>query len=893
MKITTLQASQLRIQISMIRRKASHAGRIGIRARGRWVGDDSVLADDTEYMVVQCDSELQIREALIKADQKKRPVVIITGMQEQDLGYDVLARFARQQLFSFDVWETIKAIFQARIIDPALFQKRWIALIILDNVPIQGYPVAPNAVLTAEMAWKIVLEELLEIRTPCPDIRDLLHWSLFSERTDVPARLPGEQQSDIRNWISQSAGLAGELIFDCAISGNGRDAVPVGLACEIAFNTRNESPEMLRNAGIRLENYTNRTAIPGETGNQWAEAALQVCGILADQGKNEVLRQVLNRLNQVLTDIGVADYLWLSSVSPEGFEQRLKRYGRKLLGILENRTESPLSELLDRAEDISDHQSAKTSSEQVERIRMSFRLLCWLQTVEKRPKKFACFAESAKSYAEESSFADWAREKLWQGEQSRSLGKAYGKLLELVARYRADENRQFAMMLADWTEADSAGEEVICVEDVLEKVVAKAAAKKPVLLIVMDGMSFSVFRELMDDLIQKENWIEYGADKTDWPKPVIAALPTITKVSRSSLLCGKLTVSDADGEVKGFSEAAPLVSVKSSARPVLFRKSDLAGIELAAGIRDKIASPKQRIIGVIINAIDNYAHKGDQVAFSWMLRNIPVLEKLLYVAKEAGRMVILTSDHGHVPERESEFRRNGPGERFREDDGNPSDDEITLKGSRVLEPSAGRFIAPWSEQVRYSGKRHGYHGGVTPQEVVIPIAVLGWHQSAEGWTPLPMQYPDWWDMTRMRMISALHQKPRTELVGKPAHLSQNLPLFESEEEKETEESSDWIEALSNSFVLRNQRNLHKKTAPSAEIFRSFLKLLDENRGIISRTVMARELRQHPLDTTRTIEAMQRLLNLDGYQIIAFDRASDKVMLNYALLQSQFEVVRQK
>ena len=35
-----------------------------------------------------------------------------------------------------------------------------------------------------------------------------------------------------------------------------------------------------------------------------------------------------------------------------------------------------------------------------------------------------------------------------------------------------------------------------------------------------------------------------------------------------------------------------------------------------------------------------------------------------------------------------------------------------------------RLIAPWSERVRYGAKKNGYHGGLTPQEMVIPITVV-------------------------------------------------------------------------------------------------------------------------------------------------------------------------
>ena len=34
------------------------------------------------------------------------------------------------------------------------------------------------------------------------------------------------------------------------------------------------------------------------------------------------------------------------------------------------------------------------------------------------------------------------------------------------------------------------------------------------------------------------------------------------------------------------------------------------------------------------------------------------------------------------------------------------------------------MVAAWSEHVRYATKRVGYHGGVSPQEVLVPIGVL-------------------------------------------------------------------------------------------------------------------------------------------------------------------------
>ena len=42
-------------------------------------------------------------------------------------------------------------------------------------------------------------------------------------------------------------------------------------------------------------------------------------------------------------------------------------------------------------------------------------------------------------------------------------------------------------------------------------------------------------------------------------------------------------------------------------------------------------------------------------------------------------------------------------------------------GELLVMPEGGRVIVPWSERVRYGAKKNGYHGGGTPQEMLIPI----------------------------------------------------------------------------------------------------------------------------------------------------------------------------
>jgi predicted AlkP superfamily phosphohydrolase/phosphomutase len=77
-------------------------------------------------------------------------------------------------------------------------------------------------------------------------------------------------------------------------------------------------------------------------------------------------------------------------------------------------------------------------------------------------------------------------------------------------------------------------------------------SKTPVLLIVMDSMSWPVARELLADL-RKQHWVEAILPGTGGPPPpVIAAIPSVTELSRMSLLAGYLHRGDQGVEKRLF-----------------------------------------------------------------------------------------------------------------------------------------------------------------------------------------------------------------------------------------------------------------------------------------------------------------------------------------------------
>jgi hypothetical protein len=109
--------------------------------------------------------------------------------------------------------------------------------------------------------------------------------------------------------------------------------------------------------------------------------------------------------------------------------------------------------------------------------------------------------------------------------------------------------------------------------------------------------------------------------------------------------------------------------------------------------------------------------------------------------------VVLTSDHGHVVDQatEGELRSEaGGGERWRPYDGTVGEDEVRLRGRRVVLGN-GDVVAAVKETLRYRARSEGYHGGAALAEMAIPFVVLSrrgesvpGRQLAEGLAPL------WW-----------------------------------------------------------------------------------------------------------------------------------------------------
>jgi hypothetical protein len=102
-------------------------------------------------------------------------------------------------------------------------------------------------------------------------------------------------------------------------------------------------------------------------------------------------------------------------------------------------------------------------------------------------------------------------------------------------------------------------------------------------------------------------------------------------------------------------------------------------------------------------------------------------------------------------------------------------------------------------------------------------------------------------------------------------------------------SADWIVRLLSSSVFTAQWRIAGRRAPSEQHVEAFLKALDQYRYRIPRRALAEALGQPDVHIPRVLVALQRLLNVDGYQIVTVDDDSGIIELNVQLLKKQFQI----
>jgi hypothetical protein len=812
------------------------------------------------------------------------------------------------RLYSIDPWESVRGLFKAKQIDPTLRGKS-IAQALLDHAPASGYPPVPAGVLDAATVWRSLYRHAFQMSDGELDLARLLLWAATTP-SGVARYLsaPTELRQALRERVITTLGLAAGSVLTIVEAGNAQDALPLSIVCGVVFDGA-DIPTELRETAARLERFHGNIPISPGVGNHLVQAAAEV---LRDSPTDHAggLVNHLNRADQILREVRADHYAWRSDFTPLALELRLGRFAQAIEDALASSRAGnghPAADCVRHCEELADqlgsHILIQGAAGRLESARMASRMLRWLvrPAVDVRD-----LPAHANLFRDDQARVDWAREVVSGGDDHPAVTAAYRSLEQAVRKRRQVFNRSFAQQLSEVGTRSSLPPGIVPVERFVDAVVApRAEAGNRLLVIVLDGMSWPVVHELLPGL-RRAHWQEVTyLDEGVLPPSLLATIPCVTEVSRTSLLTGQVRRGTADDEKRLFAEH-PALSAACARRhpPVLLHKAELTEGSrggLSEQASQVILNADKRVVGVVINAIDDRLAGAQQVRDRWTIEHIKPLGALLQAARDAGRIVVMASDHGHVWHREdSVLRRAEGGERWRLAAGAVEAHEVLLEGPRVRTlQDQTRVIVPWEEGIRYGMARNGYHGGATPQEMLAPLLLLApmSSQSGKGLSWCQFAVPAWWDEPSME-AGPSHDVPaeRPERPARPATLFDYKALEESAPEESIPPKSPThagsespFQMLLCSDVYTSQKQLVQKHLPDDTTVLRCLGALDRHGGTLTFAALAQEAGVLPLRLDGLLAKLQRLLNVDGYEVLQVDRTQNRVSLNASLLRRQFEL----
>ena len=862
---------------------------LAMRSPKKHAWPESIVRGGCSFHVAWCASELEIREHLDRAEAESDGVIVLTPLDETVLSSDVIARFPRARLKNTDRWSALRALFKVSALDPRLASQTWLADLLLDHVPKEGYKPAPGGVLDLDTAWRAALGDVLDLPDGRGDASSLMEWALEPVGLDRLVRLPQEVRSALVQRLGIEGGAASSLVLAAASQGRGSEALALSLVCGVLFGEQPARSE-LREAAARLEAYVGGAPIDPAGGAALARAGRGLFNRLLQHNPASA-RSAETRATEILVAIRAEQAVGLSPVLHAGFEAQLRGAAATLQHSLATGAIDDVVACWRSLQSLQAHDRAGDNTHRLARATMATRLVTWLTA--KRADPAQGFAEAAASYAVDGGFVDQARNALRSGDPLPDVASVYAGISKIIGERREAENQRFAILLKDWNQSTGTGNGPPWpVEHVLDAIVAPLARHAPVLLVVFDGLSFPVWRALSETLARL-GWLELKPTNSRGPLSAVAAIPSVTEISRASLLSGMLRRGDQAAERAGFSSSSALLAVsRSGLPPRLFHKADLgAGPELGEDVQRAIADTHQKIVGVIHNAVDAQLAGSDQLDINWSASEFRQVGSLLHAARQAGRTLVITGDHGHVLDTGTIQASGGSGDRWRVGGAAAGNGEITLSGNRVLSPAGGTtIVAAWSERLRYAAKRNGYHGGAAPQEVLVPVSVLTTSDAPADWVLAPPSEPPWWlgptqDVRTVVVPAPSGGHKRREMAGQFDLFGQ--PASGEDLSRSQPSVPTWIDSLIGCENYLAQRNLAGRGAPPDDQIKALLVALSRRGGRISKISLAQGLGVAAVRLGGFVSAARRVLNLDQAQVIALD--GEDIILDEALLRMQFEL----
>ncbi|NYH55733.1 hypothetical protein HNR06_005322 [Nocardiopsis arvandica] len=926
---------------------ASASRVLALSADPHWEGPETLTLSyegaDLTVRVAGADSVLAAVRALSLPRGADEYLVLLTPREPAEFGEALLGRFLGEDVLRLNSWELLATDLRITGVDPRLYSRHWSWLADTLRGIRATRPLRLGAgVLKLEQALSIAVSVRFG-REPGDQIDGaaLLEWSRDPNAVAAFTRLHEDEREALRTAVERSLGAVPRVLFRLLDRGQVLDAVPIGLALsELADAARKD--QTAHTAWIRAQERYFGAHQPGpEDTADFSLACVAALLRLLDGHEQGQAAETIRRAEELLAELDAVPVARASRLLDAGLHSRLADLGHQITLALGG-SDDAVKDSLPLPQDLREVEAA------LERLRGhrrhdpgdvegraaldAVRLLRRLAGGTAQRPLGADTPTTAhqwiQTHVHHTGWVDRAASGIWHtGTQIPELHQALETLYRRVRAWRAQIDAEFARVVNRWNGNHAPSDAQPRAENLLAQFVRPLAADRAPLVVVLDGMSVEVAVQLAEEVNARGRLAEIGRvnGETGGREGALATVPSTTNCSRASLLTGSLTTGKQDKERSGFTKlwGTPAFGRREA---VLYHQRDLesgAGLHLPLKVQEAL-DDTGTVVGVVLNTIDDALAKGREGNSQiWELHHVGKLGTLLDAAARAGRPVVLTSDHGHVWDR-GDCVRTQSGESARYRTGEAGTGEVVATGDRVL-LGDGRLVVPHREDIRYTDRKEGYHGGFSAAEMVIPVLVFlpapdeapkGWDRLAPGWTE-----PVWWsqpleaaftgaatssadDTVRGGVSATAVQAPRVAgtAPGAPGKAGGTAGGGRSRKQPVPDQTPALFgddalapRTLGAKVIGSAQFELSRKRvakAPSAEEIAAVIDALaavDETHPRLPVSAVARAAGKPEAvhRAVRFVKMVSKVLNVEAYPVLTLPDGERNAELNTALLQQQF------
>lgn len=922
-----LSLSEVRQEVERIFLRPHRSFVVALHGQG---SEGSFDAQGRRWRVLPTKCELDLREKMpVEVGGDSRGLVLLVDWTSEVLPLDVACRLAGGRLYHVARDARLASLFGARLVEDGLTTSA------LGRLYLTGQVKVSRKIQGLRLTRADLCRQWLEDKVRAPSeafgsAGRLLAWAVTSEagpawvkliESDEPWR---QARRELDEWLRAELGEVGRVVwraFERGCAGRLRELLPLFAEVEGA------DPFAVGQLMGSLTAWLGELAVEVRgLVRELSSVAMMEQSLPSDRAE---LLAFLSR-TQVLADEAGLEALTDKSARLPGGHGRAER---ELASAIERVVDASMaersglmSEVVRTLEVVEGHlldTQLRAEGPRAARRNLA-RLALWLATpepVELPGARWQPAAELARRYSEEGGFLEWARQtvRALRGADGVLLGVARKLDAAVSARVR-EHHRRFADGYVRWLEANKPSSALVPIEDIGKRVIVpflEAERRRKLLVVLMDGMSQATLVQLLAKLAERR-WGPIAWRRSDWHgtmpvPPVLAVAPTLTPLSRGAFFAGKAESrfggEPTERDVTRWAEHRDLKTYLGEA-PLFLRRDIFAGHVLDGEVRDAIEG-EERLVAVVVNAIDEELSGSVQVAKDYSRVSILPLEALLSAAEEGERVVLLASDHGHVLGDAVEVvggrlagRKGGARWRGLGEDEEAAEGEVVLPKGAWVPASAAKVAVLWDPGLANTAPSYGMHGGLSLDEAVAPAILVApeWLEQRflddPGLAIRRLPAPDWWEL-RVRRVRGVESGPveASEAVpvggdsgkkGEPIKTPKQASLFESPPVAAPPPRvvPGLVEALRRSAVFQSQ----VQGVPVAELERvlHWVAVLSEAGAGLPASEFASAVGVRP-HQVGGIVARMGILNADGFAMVEHDHVGRRVVLHRARLAQHYGI----